>query len=945
MKEYNTLADLQSSRQANTGLMMYCRENLRYYIVQADGYSPAAGDITFSNGRYGKLVNIADAEFIKTTNGNVQSDINSIVAGGLPSQAGNAGRVLSTDGNSAFWSSIAEKAITPEDFGAVGDGSTDDTAALQAAIDAAKGSGSLGLPTSYVYLAAKTYRHTGLVIDRAVAVLGADRNATRLKCLSTANPAITVRLGFDVGNYQTAGRMGPTVALKNVLIEGEKTFPSANNGIEVDTPASNAIRGWVYLEDCDIHAMGGNAIFGNAWEGAVKALNCKFINNAGKQLSATSCADWQFIGCEFGVTSDDNILLSGCAAFTFTTCNIYSSTGDLVTLFTDAAATAPVNHHFVSCSFDRSSEGHGVVYNVRNDGNVTFSNCYWTKNGQGTVETYSDIWIDASVGRGPTIVGGWMEDPSASDSLYNIFFNGSGSSCFTTNVQFEAGNARSANVTNSIAQLKFEGAENFATAADLAACTWCEDGDNSTCVERANAQYVLAASGYTALAGDITAANGRVWALQIDGWMNIECFGAKQSVDSTSEIQAAFDRAEFVYAIGFDYRYTQLTVSSSLKFIGAGKKKTRLRTTNLVDDKILVTANGSNSVIFADMELGTIGTQTGGAYIRFDSASTQLQCPVVSGCNFISPYTGIYLANAAQFKISGNYFVTYINAGVVIENTIEPDSGDSSIDGGNVFDAGGDTGDAIVQLSSGGLRVVNNKFLNGAYHYRANFNSTPNTSILCWTGNSSEQARTANIAFNATTPSSFSYVNISGGNQFSVRDSATAILINDPGYNFLSSSHIEGNIFNLASNAKAMNIGRLQNSTIGRNTIIGNGTGETGLQVGANSSGLKISQQTMVSVATEYTLAGSYTVTDWEVESGSETGSTDNAFGSLHVTPTIAVTFSKAYPVAPKVQATTVNSSGGVSSLVSNVTTTGFALNIVGLNSAATVTTNWTATL
>ncbi len=282
---------------------------------------------------------------------------------------------------------------------------------------------------------------------------------------------------------------------------------------------------------------------------------------------------------------------------------------------------------------------------------------------------------------------------------------------------------------------------------------------------------------------------------------------------------------------------------------------------------------------------------------------------------------------------------------MIIENTIEPDSGDSSVDGGNVFDAGGDTGDAIVQLSSGGLRVVNNKFLNGAYHYRSNFNSTPNTSILVWTGNSSEQARQANIAFSATSPSSFSYVNISGGNQFSVRNGATGVLINDPGYNFLSSSHIEGNIFNLASNAKAMNIGRLQNSTIGRNTIIGNGTGETGLQVGANSSGLKISQQTMVSVATEYSLAGGYTITDWEVEGGTETGSTTNTFGSLYVTPTITVSFAKAYPVVPKVQATAVNSAGGLSSLVSNVTTTGFALNIVGLNSAVDVTANWSATL
>lgn len=463
--------------------------------------------------------------------------------------------------------------------------------------------------------------------------------------------------------------------------------------------------------------------------------------------------------------------------------------------------------------------------------------------------------------------------------------------------------------------------------------------------ERANAQYVLAPSGYTAKPGDIVAANGRVWVLQINGWMNIEHFGATQGVDSTTEIQAAIDRAEFIYAIGYDYRYTQLTVPSSLKFIGAGKKKTRLRTTNLVDDKITVTAGGANSVMFADIEFSTIGVQTGGAYIRFDSATTQLQSPVVSGCNFISPYTAIYLANAAQFKISGNYFVTYINAGLIIENTVEPDSGDSSVDGGNVFDAGGDTGDAIVQLSSGGLRVVNNKFLNGAYHYRSNFNSTPNTSILLWTGNSSEQARQANIAFSATSPSSFSYVNISGGNQFSVRSGATGVLINDTGYNFLSSSHIEGNIFNLASNAKAMNIGRLQNSTIGRNTIIGNGTGETGLQVGANSSGLKISQQTMVSVATEYSLAGGYTITDWEVESGTETGNTSNAFGSMNITPTISVSFTNEYPVAPKVQATAVNSSGGLTALVSNITTSGFALNIVGLNSAVDVTANWSATL
>ncbi len=204
----------------------------------------------------------------------------------------------------------------------------------------------------------------------------------------------------------------------------------------------------------------------------------------------------------------------------------------------------------------------------------------------------------------------------------------------------------------------------FISFEDLENSIQTSAGQKFVCRERANAEYILQPTGYTALPGDVTFANGRVGALQIDGWMNIECFGATQGVDSTAEIQAAIDRAEFIYAIGYDYRYTQLTVPSSLKFIGAGKKKTRLRTTNLTDDKITVTAGGASSVMFADMEFGSIGTQTGGAYIRFDSATTQLQSPVVSGCNFISPYTDNLLSKRQlSLKLSGNYFVTYINAG------------------------------------------------------------------------------------------------------------------------------------------------------------------------------------------------------------------------------------------------------------------------------------------
>lgn len=56
--------------------------------------------------------------------------------------------------------------------------------------------------------------------------------------------------------------------------------------------------------------------------------------------------------------------------------------------------------------------------------------------------------------------------------------------------------------------------------------------------ERANAQYTLAPSGYTAKPGDITAANGRVWRLIVTGYVNPLHFGV---FDDGTDVSSGFN--------------------------------------------------------------------------------------------------------------------------------------------------------------------------------------------------------------------------------------------------------------------------------------------------------------------------------------------------------------------------------------------------------------------
>ena len=93
---------------------------------------------------------------------------------------------------------------------------------------------------------------------------------------------------------------------------------------------------------------------------------------------------------------------------------------------------------------------------------------------------------------------------------------------------------------------------------------------------------------------------------------------------------------------------------------------------------------------------------------------------------------------ASLWKVIGCDFLAYTVAGVQVANTNAPDSGDSVISG-CAFNNPFTTGSGVWMKSSGGLKVVGNKFLGGQRGITANIEGT--TSILLVSANSMENMK------------------------------------------------------------------------------------------------------------------------------------------------------------------------------------------------------------
>jgi hypothetical protein len=271
-------------------------------------------------------------------------------------------------------------------------GSTDDSAALQAAIeDCQTSKKTLVLPEGTIVA-------SGLVISKPIRITGAGSNLTVIQAPDGATTPIFTFLRAGAASY-----FHEIAVLEQMTIKGVKDDVAGLNvahGIRVEQGSETFC---VRLDSLYITHNAGDGINGDTFNGWIEAHNCLIFDNKRNGVRAFTCYDWRFLGCDIGVAGGDTVYYYNSGNFVFNGTNIWSGGRYNFYAYADAG-DASSGTVMMGGSLDRAQE-HGLWFQLRNNGTLQLFGVRIAENSQKTYATYSGVYMSNQATDGLALIG------------------------------------------------------------------------------------------------------------------------------------------------------------------------------------------------------------------------------------------------------------------------------------------------------------------------------------------------------------------------------------------------------------------------------------------------------------------------------------------------------------------------------------------------------------
>lgn len=319
--------------------------------------------------------------------------------------------------------------ISVEDFGAVGDGLTDDTAAIQAAINYAQ------TLKAWIYFPPKKFAYmvTGLTIgqtgtnytchfmgggfDTSMAaqsgIIGQFEAQSMIKLIDNSNTSL-ITVNEDAAPPQ----------FFNITLNGNSPFQTGTSYCLYlpDAAAAPYYRFAAWMQNCLVTTGRSGGIFIGSNRGAGYYENV-WVQYCGTTTSDAAinvrCFDQQFRSVQIGPNPGTGMFLGQITQIQMTDCVMFMNHVGL-------QVSEDCGHlQVVDCAFDDNSTYGSLIsgYGPLNaEGARTFTGCHWRRNSASADNTYSDILVDSDrllILNGP-IFGGNEAGPNR--VRYNIEF-------------------------------------------------------------------------------------------------------------------------------------------------------------------------------------------------------------------------------------------------------------------------------------------------------------------------------------------------------------------------------------------------------------------------------------------------------------------------------------------------------------------------------------------